>query len=89
MRIKACMAIPSDFYYRSERTIARGCIKFVPKHIREESAIYEPNLLNGFWSSEKHYGFLNTFIAGKEFGPKSNEFAMVTKMKIRKKQTIR
>jgi cyclopropane fatty-acyl-phospholipid synthase-like methyltransferase len=28
---------------------------------REEIASYEENLLNGFWSSEKYYGFLNTF----------------------------
>ena len=28
---------------------------------REEIAMYEANLLNGFWSSNKYYGFLNTF----------------------------
>jgi cyclopropane fatty-acyl-phospholipid synthase-like methyltransferase len=28
---------------------------------REETASYETNLLNGFWSSNKYYGFLNTF----------------------------
>ena len=28
---------------------------------REEIALYEANLLNGFWSSHKYYGFLNTF----------------------------
>jgi cyclopropane fatty-acyl-phospholipid synthase-like methyltransferase len=28
---------------------------------REEKAIYEKNLLDGFWSSNKYYGFLNTF----------------------------
>jgi len=28
---------------------------------REETAIYESNLLNGFWSPNKYYGFLNTF----------------------------
>jgi len=28
---------------------------------REEAAIYEANLLNGFWSPNKYYGFLNTF----------------------------
>jgi hypothetical protein len=28
---------------------------------REEAVSYEENLLNGFWSSEKYYGFLNTF----------------------------
>lgn len=28
---------------------------------REKSAIYETNLLNGFWSLNKYYGFLNTF----------------------------
>jgi cyclopropane fatty-acyl-phospholipid synthase-like methyltransferase len=27
----------------------------------EERAVYKPNLLNGFWSSNKYYGFLNTF----------------------------
>ena len=26
-----------------------------------EVAIYEENLLNGFWSPRKYYGFLNTF----------------------------
>ncbi|MBN1317977.1 MAG: class I SAM-dependent methyltransferase [Anaerolineales bacterium] len=28
---------------------------------RTEAAAYEVNLLNGFWSPEKYYGFLNTF----------------------------
>jgi len=28
---------------------------------REEKALYEMNLLNGFWSLQKYYGFLNTF----------------------------
>lgn len=28
---------------------------------REEIAMYETNLLNGFWSSNKYFGFLNTF----------------------------
>lgn len=28
---------------------------------REEQSVYEINLLNGFWSPEKYYGFLNTF----------------------------
>jgi 2-polyprenyl-3-methyl-5-hydroxy-6-metoxy-1,4-benzoquinol methylase len=28
---------------------------------REEVATYEMNLLNGFWSPNKYYGFLNTF----------------------------
>jgi len=28
---------------------------------REEMAIYEENLLDGFWSPNKYYGFLNTF----------------------------
>ncbi|MCK5148325.1 methyltransferase domain-containing protein [bacterium] len=28
---------------------------------REEQSIYEINLLNGFWSDEKYYGFQNTF----------------------------
>lgn len=28
---------------------------------REETAEYEANLLNGFWSPDKYYGFLNTF----------------------------
>jgi 2-polyprenyl-3-methyl-5-hydroxy-6-metoxy-1,4-benzoquinol methylase len=33
---------------------------------REETAIYEANLLNGFWSPNKYYGFLNTFKYQKE-----------------------
>ncbi len=33
---------------------------------REEAAIYEPNLLSGFWSPNKYYGFLNTFKYEKE-----------------------
>jgi SAM-dependent methyltransferase len=33
---------------------------------REEVAIYEVNLLNGFWSKNKYYGFLNTFKHDKE-----------------------
>ena len=28
---------------------------------REETAMYETNLLNSFWSPNKYYGFLNTF----------------------------
>lgn len=28
---------------------------------REETAIYKTNLLDGFWSPNKYYGFLNTF----------------------------
>ncbi len=28
---------------------------------RKETTSYEPNLLNGFWSPNKYYGFLNTF----------------------------
>lgn len=28
---------------------------------RQEKAIYEANLLDGFWSPNKYYGFLNTF----------------------------
>ena len=28
---------------------------------REEAAAYEVNQLNGFWSPNKYYGFLNTF----------------------------
>lgn len=28
---------------------------------REETAVYEANLLDGFWSPDKYYGFLNTF----------------------------
>jgi 2-polyprenyl-3-methyl-5-hydroxy-6-metoxy-1,4-benzoquinol methylase len=28
---------------------------------RQEAATYEENLLNGFWSPNKYYGFLNTF----------------------------
>ncbi len=33
---------------------------------REEIAKYETNLLNGFWSLKKYYGFLNTFKYEKE-----------------------
>ena len=33
---------------------------------REEAAMYEANLLNGFWSPNKYYGFLNTFKYEKE-----------------------
>jgi 2-polyprenyl-3-methyl-5-hydroxy-6-metoxy-1,4-benzoquinol methylase len=33
---------------------------------REETAIYEANLLNGFWSPNKYYGYLNTFKYDKE-----------------------
>lgn len=29
---------------------------------REEVALYEFNLLNGFWAAEPYYGFLNTFL---------------------------
>ena len=33
---------------------------------RQESATYEINLLNGFWSPEKYHGFLNTFKYSQE-----------------------
>ncbi|MBN2413350.1 class I SAM-dependent methyltransferase [candidate division KSB1 bacterium] len=33
---------------------------------REETAMYEANLLNGFWSPNKYYGFMNTFKYEKE-----------------------
>lgn len=33
---------------------------------REEAAMYEVNLLDGFWSPNKYYGFLNTFKYKKE-----------------------
>jgi len=33
---------------------------------REETAMYEVNLLNGFWSPNRYYGFLNTFKYQKE-----------------------
>lgn len=33
---------------------------------REESATYELNLLDGFWSPDDYYGFLNTFKYDKE-----------------------
>ncbi|HPD20881.1 MAG TPA: class I SAM-dependent methyltransferase [Desulfomonilia bacterium] len=33
---------------------------------RKEVALYEPNLLNGFWSPRKYYCFLNTFKYEKE-----------------------
>lgn len=33
---------------------------------REEGATYELNLLNGFWSPNKYYAFLNTFKYNKE-----------------------
>jgi cyclopropane fatty-acyl-phospholipid synthase-like methyltransferase len=33
---------------------------------RQEKALYEVNLLNGFWSPGKYYGFLNTFKYEKE-----------------------
>lgn len=33
---------------------------------RKEAAIYEHNLLDGFWSPEDYYGFLNTFKYEKE-----------------------
>lgn len=33
---------------------------------REEKAMYEANLLNGFWSPDRYYGFMNTFKYQKE-----------------------
>lgn len=33
---------------------------------RDETAVYEADLLNGFWSPEPYYGFLNTFKYNKE-----------------------
>ena len=35
-------------------------------NLREENAIYELNLLDGFWSPDDYYGFLNTFKYAKE-----------------------
>ena len=34
--------------------------------LREETAMYEADLLEGFWSSNSYYGFLNTFKYDKE-----------------------
>ena len=33
---------------------------------REEIALYEADLLDGFWSPDRYFGFLNTFKYGKE-----------------------
>jgi SAM-dependent methyltransferase len=33
---------------------------------RRETATYEANLLDGFWSANKYYGFLNTFVYQEE-----------------------
>lgn len=33
---------------------------------REEAAMYAANLLDGFWSENRYYGFLNTFKYGAE-----------------------
>lgn len=33
---------------------------------REEQSAYEVNLLNGFWTLEKYYGFLNTYKYDRE-----------------------
>jgi 2-polyprenyl-3-methyl-5-hydroxy-6-metoxy-1,4-benzoquinol methylase len=33
---------------------------------REETAMYQANLLDGFWSANKYYGFLNTFKYAEE-----------------------
>ncbi|MBN1407610.1 MAG: class I SAM-dependent methyltransferase [Calditrichaceae bacterium] len=33
---------------------------------REEQTIFQPNLLDGFWSPEKYYGFLNTIKYNEE-----------------------
>ena len=33
---------------------------------RQEASTYEANQLNGFWSSNKYYGFLNTFKYDRE-----------------------
>lgn len=33
---------------------------------RDEKSLFEVNLLNGFWSSHRYYGFLNTFKYEKE-----------------------
>lgn len=33
---------------------------------REETAVYQLNLLDGFWSPNTYYGFLNTFKYGRE-----------------------
>ena len=35
-------------------------------NLQEENAIYELNLLDGFWSPDDYYGFLNTFKYAKE-----------------------
>lgn len=33
---------------------------------REETAVYEPDLLDGFWAPGRYYGFLNTFTYDEE-----------------------
>jgi 2-polyprenyl-3-methyl-5-hydroxy-6-metoxy-1,4-benzoquinol methylase len=35
-------------------------------NLREETLKFEQNMLNGFWSSDKYYGFLNTFKYDRE-----------------------
>jgi len=47
-------------------TVLLDVYSFIAFNQREETAMYEANLLNGFWSPNQYYGFLNTFKYDRE-----------------------
>lgn len=55
-----------DFLLKSEGAVLLDVYSLNSFDQKEESAIYELNQLNGFWSSEDYYGFVNTFKYEKE-----------------------
>ena len=52
---------PFEFYTASDLWTDEYTSGLTAFDQREETALYEVNLLNGFWSPNKYYGFLNTF----------------------------
>ena len=53
---------PFEFYTAKDLWTDKYTSKqMLSSHLNEEIAVYEANLLNGFWSPNKYYGFLNTF----------------------------
>jgi hypothetical protein len=50
-----------NFLLKPEGSVLLDVYSLNSYNQKEESAIYELNQLNGFWSSEDYYGFVNTF----------------------------
>ena len=55
-----------NFLLKPEGSVLLDVYSLNSYNQKEESAIYELNQLNGFWSPEDYYGFVNTFKYEKE-----------------------